>query len=282
MTLPQLLVGAAGDATHALYLLPAAKTLPAALPQQALWQSVLKRRDAKIADLATSPQAVDLADGRRAACVMVDAKLPRFERLTALRKAVMLLLDESPAELAIVPVGVTDDDLRDAAYVALLNAAPLLASMAWDEYMASPDDQFLTDAFPRLLAFFKAWFAPARDQDSDGIPEWEHVLQTGFDENPLFDVWYPWSQSLNIQTLFNPELEALLFREASAQRFRQGSLIFDNQDTHKARLVLGSFRIAPQDESRVRGPALMARAWARKTNILSEMPRICANSAQDE
>jgi hypothetical protein len=95
-------------------------------------------------------------------------------------------------------------------------AAPLLASMAWDEYRASPDDQFLADAFPKLLAFFHAWFAPARDQDNDGVPEWEHVLQTGFDENPLFDVWYPWSQSLNIQTLFNPELEALLFREASA------------------------------------------------------------------
>jgi hypothetical protein len=95
-------------------------------------------------------------------------------------------------------------------------AAPLLASMAWDEYRASPDDQFLADAFPKLMAFFHAWFAPARDQDNDGVPEWEHVLQTGFDENPLFDVWYPWSQSLNIQTLFNPELEALLFREASA------------------------------------------------------------------
>jgi leucyl aminopeptidase len=127
MTLPQLLVGAAGDATHTLFLLPAAKALPAALPQRALWEAVLKRRAAKIADLAKSPQAVDLADGRRAACVMVDDKLPRFERLAALRKAVMLLLDESPAELTIVPVGVTDDDLRDAAYVALLNAAPLPA-----------------------------------------------------------------------------------------------------------------------------------------------------------
>ena len=127
MTLPQLLVGAVGDATHTLYLLPATKALPAALPQRALWEAVLKRRDAKIADLAKTPQAVDLADGRRAACVMVDDKLPRFERLTALRKAVMLLLDEAPAELAIVPVGVTDDSLRDAAYVALLNAAPLPA-----------------------------------------------------------------------------------------------------------------------------------------------------------
>jgi hypothetical protein len=95
-------------------------------------------------------------------------------------------------------------------------AAPLLASMAWDLYQETHDDQFLADAFPRLHAFFNSWFAADRDQDADGIPEWEHLLQTGFDENPLFDVWYPWSQSLNIQTLLNPELESLLFREAAS------------------------------------------------------------------
>jgi hypothetical protein len=74
----------------------------------------------------------------------------------------------------------------------------------------------------------------------------------------------------------------MLFRQTSAQRLRQGSLIFDNQDTHRTCLVLNAFRIAPQDESRVRGPTLMVRAWARKTNILSEAPRICANPTQDE
>jgi leucyl aminopeptidase len=58
---------------------------------------------------------------------MIDDKLPRFERLAALRKAVMLLLEESPAELAIVPLDVSGDAVRDAAYVALLNAMPLPA-----------------------------------------------------------------------------------------------------------------------------------------------------------
>jgi leucyl aminopeptidase len=128
MTLPQLRVApAARPASHTLYLLPAAKTLSDALPDRALWQAVLKRRDLKAAELAKSPQAADLADGRRAACVMVDAAQPRFERLTALRKAVMLLLDESPRELAIVPLDVPEDAVRDAAYVALLNAVPLPA-----------------------------------------------------------------------------------------------------------------------------------------------------------
>ena len=95
-------------------------------------------------------------------------------------------------------------------------AAPLLASLAWDYYQQAQDEAFLADAFPKLMAFFDAWFTPGRDRDGDGIPEWDHVLQTGFDENPLFDVWYPWSQALSIQTLSNPELESLLFHEASA------------------------------------------------------------------
>jgi leucyl aminopeptidase len=124
---PQLLVGAAGDASHTLYLLPAAKDLPAALPQRALWQAVLKRRDLKAEEIAKSPLAVDLDGGRRAVAVMIDEKLSRFERLTALRKAVTPLLEESPAELAIVPLDVSADAVRDAAYVALLNAVPLPA-----------------------------------------------------------------------------------------------------------------------------------------------------------
>src|SRR5574340_153360 len=94
-------------------------------------------------------------------------------------------------------------------------AAPLLASMAWNHYRSTQDTEFLRRVHPSLKRFFDAWLAPARDRDGDGTPEWEHVLQTGFDENPLFDVWYPWSQALSIQTLLNPELEALLFHEGT-------------------------------------------------------------------
>ena len=74
----------------------------------------------------------------------------------------------------------------------------------------------MEEAFPKLLRFFQAWFLSAHDRDGDGIPEWEHVLQTGFDDHPLFDSWHPWSQGLPIGALFNPELEALLYREAAA------------------------------------------------------------------
>ena len=57
----------------------------------------------------------------------VDAAKPRFDRLTALRKAVTALLDESPKELAVVPLGIADDAVRDAVYVAAVNAFALPA-----------------------------------------------------------------------------------------------------------------------------------------------------------
>ncbi len=126
-TLPKLAVAAQPQGNHHLYLLPAGKHLPADLPEHAFWQRLLKRKDAKIEDLAKSPIAADLPDGTRVALVMVDPAKPRFERLTALRKAAMLLLDEAPKTLCIVPLGVDEDAMQDAVYVALVNGVPLPA-----------------------------------------------------------------------------------------------------------------------------------------------------------
>ncbi|MGE5073886.1 MAG: MGH1-like glycoside hydrolase domain-containing protein [Anaerolineae bacterium] len=95
-------------------------------------------------------------------------------------------------------------------------AAPILAALAWSVYEESGDEAFLQEVFPKLFAFFERWFASDRDTDADGIPTWSHVLQTGFEENPLFDAWHPWSQAVPIEEVFNPELEALLYREATA------------------------------------------------------------------
>ena len=126
-SLPKIIFAAATDASHVLYLLPKAKALPEGLPERARWQAALKRRAIKAEELAKAPLSLDLADGRRACCVMVDAKAARFERLTVLRKGVMALLDESPKALALAPLGIDDDPLRDALYVALLNGMPLPA-----------------------------------------------------------------------------------------------------------------------------------------------------------
>lgn len=93
-------------------------------------------------------------------------------------------------------------------------AAPLLASLAWQVYQSTNDQSFLAESFPKLLAFFWRWFSPAHDRDHDGLPEWDHLLQSGFEDNPLFDTWHPWSQGVDIRTVDSPGLCAMLAREA--------------------------------------------------------------------
>lgn len=95
-------------------------------------------------------------------------------------------------------------------------AAPLLATLAWKHYQQTQDAAFLAEVFPKLLAFFHKWFAPEHDRDGDGLPEWDHVLQTGFEDHPLFDVWHPWSQGVNPAVVHDPALEAMLYREATS------------------------------------------------------------------
>ncbi len=93
-------------------------------------------------------------------------------------------------------------------------AAPLLASLAWKYFQITQDESLLADIFPKLVKFFWSWFSGAHDRNRDGAPEWDNILQTGFEDNPLFDVWNPWSQGLDVSLVHSPALEAMLYREA--------------------------------------------------------------------
>ncbi len=93
-------------------------------------------------------------------------------------------------------------------------ATPLLASLAWEIYQSSKDETFLAESFPKLLKFFWNWFSPAHNRNRDGLPEWDHPLQTGWEDNPLFDTWNPWSQGLDVSAVEAPSLYAMLAREA--------------------------------------------------------------------
>lgn len=95
-------------------------------------------------------------------------------------------------------------------------AMPILASLAWSLYSISDDDDFLEEVFPKLLNAYWVWFSPKNDRDRDGIPEWRHLLQTGYEENPMFDTWSPWSQGADITCMHNPALMAMLYREAQS------------------------------------------------------------------
>ena len=94
-------------------------------------------------------------------------------------------------------------------------AAPILASLAWKLYEKSEDDKFLSQAFPKLHKFFWCWFSPDYDEDRDSLPQWKHILQTGFEDNPLFDAWHEWSLGGDITQVHSPGLEAMLYREAA-------------------------------------------------------------------
>jgi hypothetical protein len=95
------------------------------------------------------------------------------------------------------------------------NAAPILASLAWHVYEKSENMDYLAKAFPKLHKFFWSWFSPEYDEDRDGLPQWKHILQTGFEDNPLFDAWHDWSLGVNITQVHSPELEAMLYNEAA-------------------------------------------------------------------
>ena len=93
-------------------------------------------------------------------------------------------------------------------------ATPLLASLTWHNYQATEDDTFLTEVFPALLSFFWAWFSPEHDRDRDGLPEWDHLSQTGYEDNPLFNAWHPWDQGVALTSIQSPALAAMLYHEA--------------------------------------------------------------------
>ncbi len=94
-------------------------------------------------------------------------------------------------------------------------AAPLLSSLAWKLYEKSEDKEFLNEVYPRLLKFFWSWLSPEYDEDGDGLPQWKHILQTGFEDNPLFDAWHEWSLGIDITQVHSPALEAMLYHEAA-------------------------------------------------------------------
>ena len=111
---------------HLLWVLPAGKKLPADLPARVQWQAALRRRDVKVEDLAVTAQALDLPAGGRMVLVMVPEK-GCFERLTTLRSAVSLLLEETPAEVAVV-VQAGLDAAQEALYCLWLNGTALPTS----------------------------------------------------------------------------------------------------------------------------------------------------------
>jgi len=92
-------------------------------------------------------------------------------------------------------------------------ATPLLTQMAWRIYQASEDRSFLERVFPHLVSFIQAWFTPEQDRDGDGLPEWAHPMQSGYEDHPIFSQWFDWAQGVDITLVESPALCSFLYRE---------------------------------------------------------------------
>lgn len=126
----QISVAQMDKAGHVVVVLPAADALPqdAGVPHLERLAAALARRDMKPAELGKTPVAVETGQGGLLVWVMLDTAKPAFGQHTQLRRAVHILLEESPREIAIVVAG--DDTFRahaarQAVYVAWLNGAAL-------------------------------------------------------------------------------------------------------------------------------------------------------------
>ncbi|MCL4559362.1 MAG: hypothetical protein M1281_01950 [Chloroflexi bacterium] len=109
-----------------------------------------------------------------------------------------------------------------------LLAQPVLASLAWKIFRACGDRTFLQQVYQPLVRFLWSWFNPAHDRDSDGIPEWDHPHQSGFEENPFFDRWNLGGYGVEINTFESTALEAFLYRECQSL-MRIGRIVEDSE-----------------------------------------------------
>jgi hypothetical protein len=92
-------------------------------------------------------------------------------------------------------------------------ATPILSSLAWRIYQQTDNLQFVADVFQGLLKFLAVWFSSSHDRDSDGIPEWDHILQSGSEDHPAYSRWHEWSYGVDIISAESPALCAYLYRE---------------------------------------------------------------------
>ncbi len=97
-----------------------------------------------------------------------------------------------------------------------MSSVPILCELSWQIFRQTEDRTFLLDVLPKLREAFDSWFEPARDRDRDGFPEWEHAIQPGYDDHPVFSQTRASAQGADIRCVESPDLAAFLLREAEA------------------------------------------------------------------
>lgn len=119
-------------APHILVILPKLEKLPkkySVVGEESL-EKLLLRREMKLTDLSRTPVSGDLKNGELCAWAMIDTAESIFDQQTCIRKAIRLLLIESPSELHIAVYGTAHQKKSFselAVYAAWVNGAVLPA-----------------------------------------------------------------------------------------------------------------------------------------------------------
>jgi len=140
--------------------------------------------------------------------------------------------------------------------MARIGALPLLASLARQGNLS-----LTAQDFEALLSFFWYWFSPVQDADRDGLPQWSHEAQIGLEDHPLFDLWNPWSQGIELSAVLAPGLLAMLMKEAEALE-----ALFDEATFRKEQRVLVAAQVA-----KLR--AALEQAWDRRQSAYRYLDR---------
>jgi hypothetical protein len=156
-----------------------------------------------------------------------------------------------------------------------LNATPMLATLAWRIFEFTEDQEFLEKVFPPLLKFALSWFQPARDRDRDGIPEWDHPLQSGYEDHPIYSYWQDGAPGLDIRVAESPALCAMLYRECQsllrmAQRLKQ--------DRHLPTLSFIAIRLSVAVEAAWDPTCAFYFDWDRDTHLSIPLENIASRT----
>lgn len=90
---------------------------------------------------------------------------------------------------------------------------PILAEMIWKIYEKTDNLTWLKLAYPVLIESLKFWFTESQDRDQDAIPEWQHALQSQFEQLPVHNYWHPAGAGTNTSWIESPFLAGLLYHE---------------------------------------------------------------------
>lgn len=92
---------------------------------------------------------------------------------------------------------------------------PLLAALALKIAPYVTDRQaWLREVYPGLLRFFDAWMRQIGELPPECLPTWEHPMQSGLEDSPIFDRFSPEARGLETSQVESPALAAMLYHES--------------------------------------------------------------------